>query len=84
MMKRFFALFFVIVVALSLSACNDKKIRNPYVGEYIIGQSNIKGTVDINYYSKISPAFEIGASQEGEAVFKNPDEAFEKIEGIVC
>lgn len=63
-------------------ACNDKKIRNPYVGEYIIGLSNIKGTVDINYYSKISPAFEIGASQEGEAVFKNPDEAFEKLKEL--
>lgn len=47
MVKRFFTLFFVIVVALSLSACNDKKIRNPYIGEYIIGQSNIKGAGEV-------------------------------------
>ncbi len=77
--KRFLILFIVVIIVLNLSACNDDKIKNPYVKEYITGQANIAGTVDKDYYAKINDAFEIGASENGDAVFKNPDAAFKAL-----
>jgi len=46
-----------------------------YVKEYIIGQTGIKGAVDITNIGNNS-AYEIGANKEGYAVFKNPNKAF--------
>lgn len=79
MVKRFLVLFIVIILVLILSACNGNKIKNPYVKEYVTGQGNIIGTVDKDYYAKINDAFEIGASENGYAVFKDPDAAFKTL-----
>ena len=46
-----------------------------YVREYIIGQTGIRGTVNITNIGNNS-AYEIGANKEGYAVFKNPNKAF--------
>lgn len=76
MLKRVWALILVVISVMGLSACNGNRIKNPYVKEYAIGQGNIKGTVDKDYYAKINADFEIGASKNGDAVFKDPDAAF--------
>ena len=46
-----------------------------YVREYIIGETGIRGGVDITRFGDYS-AYEIGANKEGYAVFKNPNKAF--------
>lgn len=50
-----------------------------YSQEYVIGQNNIKGNVDTNYFLSKGKEFEIGANQYGYAVFKTPTEAFKKL-----
>jgi len=52
------------------------KIENHYVKEYTNG-NGIKGMVDKNKFELISSDFEIGATEEGYAVFKDPNKAFE-------
>jgi len=46
-----------------------------YVREYIIGDTGIKGSVDVTKFGTDS-AYEIGADKDGYAVFKNPNKAF--------
>ncbi|MEG1863466.1 MAG: M56 family metallopeptidase, partial [Oscillospiraceae bacterium] len=58
----------------------SKPIVSPYVQEYIPGQGNIRGNVDVESYEKISPDFAVGAEKYGVAVFKNPHKAFETFE----
>lgn len=82
MVKRSLILFIVTILVLILSACNGNKIKNPYVKEYVTGQGDIIGTVDKDYYAKINDAFEIGASENGDAVFKDPDAAFKTLNKI--
>ena len=50
-----------------------------YCQEYIVGQHNIMGNVDTNYFFSKGKEFEIGANRYGYAVFKNPTEAFKKL-----
>lgn len=47
-----------------------------YTQEYLIGENNIQGQVDINYFYDKNIDFAIGANKEGQAVFKNPSKAF--------
>ena len=57
-------------------------VINPYLGysqEYIAGQGNIKGNVDVSYFKNISDDFDIGANKYGYAVFKNPEKALERL-----
>ncbi|MEG0836177.1 MAG: M56 family metallopeptidase, partial [Christensenellaceae bacterium] len=61
---------------------SNKPIISPYVQEYIPGQGNIRGNVDIESYEKISPDFAVGAEKYGVAVFKNPHKAFETFEQL--
>jgi len=49
-----------------------------WVREYIVGQTGIRGGVDITRFGN-DPAYEIGADIEGYAVFKNPNRAFAKM-----
>lgn len=79
MAKHFSVLFIVIVLVCVLFGCNSYNIKNPYVKEYVPGQGNIVGAVDIDYYAKINEAFEIGASANGYAVFKDPNAAFKTL-----
>ena len=68
-----------VIVSFLLSACNGNTITNPYVKEYMTSLGNIVGNVEKDFYIKIDDSFEIGASENGDAVFKNPDEAFETL-----
>lgn len=49
-----------------------------YVKEYIVGETGIKGNVDITKFDT-NTAYQIGANKEGYAVFKNPDKAFSQM-----
>ena len=46
------------------------------VQEYVPGQGNIRGDVDAAAWAEICPEFEIGATVEGIAVFKDPAAAW--------
>ncbi len=77
-------LIVVILIVLMLLAVviytfygNSTYISNPCTQEYIVGESNIIGNVDVQKYINIDKNFEIGADKNGNAVFKNPSEAFE-------
>lgn len=50
-----------------------------YSKEYVVGQNNIKGSVDIDYFLDRGKEFEIGANKYWDAVLKNPTEAFKKL-----
>lgn len=47
-----------------------------YSQEYVVGQGNIKGNVNIEYFLERSECFDIGANSYGYAVFKDPNAAF--------
>ncbi|WP_379138496.1 hypothetical protein [Paenibacillus sp. sgz500958] len=49
-----------------------------YVKEYVAGIEGIKGDVDISQWGD-NPAYEIGANQEGYAVFKHPENALKQM-----
>ena len=68
-------LFFVC----SLAACTENKIQHQYEQEYITGQGNIKGNVDTEDFYERDERFEIGATKDGYAVFKDPDKAYEAL-----
>ena len=70
-------LFSFLVLTMLLSGCASK-ISYPYVQEYVIGQGNIKGNVSVERFTSISDDFAIGANKEGYAVFKDPDQAFQR------
>lgn len=76
-MKKMIAMVLCFVLALSLVGCG--KIKNQSVQEYVAGQGNIKGNIQIEEYTSISEDFSIGASKDGYAVFKDPDKAFDKL-----
>lgn len=52
-------------------------IVRPYTQEYIIGQGNIRGSVNTQKYLEIDKRLEIGAGEDGMAVFKDPHAAFD-------
>ena len=60
------------------SGCRDyREIPYPYTQEYETGQGNIKGNVDTERFSAADGRFAIGANENGYAVFKEPEQAFE-------
>ncbi len=71
------ALTFVGLIVVLLTLGQNMHISNPYTQEYISGQGNIKGNVNVQKFSEIDPDFEIGANSSGYAVFKDPNKAFE-------
>ncbi|MGH4124340.1 MAG: hypothetical protein ACREV6_15545 [Clostridium sp.] len=52
--------------------CKNKE----HVSEYVAGEKGIKGSVD---KWGDNPAYEIGATKKGYAVFKNPEKAFRQM-----
>lgn len=62
------------------SGCRDYRgIPYPYTQEYEAGQGNIKGNVDTERFSAADGRFAIGANENGYAVFKEPEQAFEAL-----
>ncbi|PID82269.1 MAG: hypothetical protein CSB16_02110 [Clostridiales bacterium] len=88
-MKRKLGVLIIVVLLVGLgiyfyTTSNDKdaSIINPYTQEYVSGQGNIKGDVDIEKYKSISKKFDIGADENGYAVFKDPYVAFDEFENL--
>jgi len=73
----------VVVCAVSavcfLTSPKDADVKNPWVSEYVPGQGNAVGNVDVGLFTAESPDFEIGADRYGRAVFKNPQKAFKTL-----
>lgn len=51
-----------------------------YTQEYVAGTRNIKGDVDVEWFTQRGPEFAIGANGYGYAVFKYPERALRKLE----
>ncbi len=75
-MINMFFMFMIVTLIIFYVFNRYTRIDYPYTQEYIIGQSNIKGSVDVEYFSKNDLKFEIGANEYGYAVFKEPNIAF--------
>lgn len=63
--------------------------RLKYCQEYVHLSKNIKGSVNVDYFKRISEDFDIGANYYGYAVFKNPKKAWNRLvsdyqEGILA
>lgn len=52
-------------------------IQNPWVQDYQPGQAGMVGEVNREEFETISTDFAIGADQHGQAVFKEPQQAFD-------
>ena len=83
-MRKYIASVFALVCVLGLAGCsqaedNAHAIQHPYVQEYVAGQGNIKGDVAVEKFTSISEDFAIGANEDGYAVFKAPEKAFDKL-----
>ena len=73
---------FIVFVVLGLFIIRKSLFMEPkfkYSQEYEIGKRNIKGEVDIYYFTSKSKDFDIGANKYGYAVFKNPNKAFSRL-----
>jgi len=69
------------LLSFSLTACGaGNKILYPWTQEYVSGQGNIRGDVDIDYFLEKDERFEIGADKDGWAVFKDPEAAFDALQ----
>lgn len=73
-MKKYLVAVFCLLLALAFFT--REEVKRPYVQEYIPGQGNIKGTIDIAAFYERDNRFEIGASKDGYAVFKDPHQAY--------
>lgn len=74
MKKAKMALIPIIILAIALSFIG--RVKNPYVQEYVAGQGNIKGNINIEDFYERDHRFEIGATADGYAVFKDPNKAY--------
>ena len=72
------ALSAVLAAALLLSLGYGYLVtpKHRAVQEYVPGQGNVRGNVDAAAWAELCPEFEIGATAEGIAVFKDPAAAW--------
>lgn len=77
-LNRLAALMLCLVLLFSLAACGGKPVHL-CTQEYIPGQGNIKGNVNTADFLERDERFEIGATKDGIAVFKNPDSAYQAL-----
>ena len=77
MKKSELAILSVLILA-AVFVFNGKinKVTNPCVQDYVAGQGNIRGNVNVEDYYERDARFAIGAGEDGYAVFKDPGEAF--------
>lgn len=75
-MKQAVRILLGALLCVCLSSCSGNSIRHPYTQEYVAGEGNIQGNVDTEDFYSRDPRFEIGATAEGVAVFKDPAAAF--------
>lgn len=75
-MKQAVRILLCALLCVSLTSCSGNSVKHPYTQEYVAGEGNIQGNVDIEDFYSRDPRFEIGATAEGMAVFKDPNAAF--------
>ena len=77
MKKSELAILSVLILA-AVFVFNGKinKVTNPCVQDYVAGQGNIRGNVNVEDYYERDARFAIGAGEDGYAVFKDPDKAY--------
>lgn len=78
-MRKLFLAALCVATALFVVGCGASEVKNPATQDYVAGQGNIKGDVDVDDFYSRDARFEIGASEEGYAVFKDPEKAFEAL-----
>lgn len=78
-MKKLVRLLLAVAVILCMVGCNGNavQVKYPSVQEYVAGQGNCKGDVDVASYTALGEAYAIGANANGYAVFQMPEQAFE-------
>lgn len=62
-----------------LTACGKSDIKHPYEQEYAAGQGNIKGNVNTEDFYARDKRLSIGATKDGYAVFKDPEDAYDAL-----
>ena len=75
-MKQAVRILLCALLCVSLTSFSGNTVKHPYTQEYEAGQGNIQGNVNTEDYYKRDTRFEIGATAEGMAVFKDPAAAF--------
>ena len=78
-MKRIMGIVLCFLFIFSLTAFNQRKIIHPYEQEYVAGQGNIKGDVNTEDFYERDERFAIGATKDGYAVFKSPEDAYDAL-----
>ncbi len=78
-MKKITGTILCFVIVCLLTACNQGEIKHPYEQEYVVGQGNIKGNVNTEEFYERDARFEIGATEDGYAVFKSPEDAYDAL-----
>lgn len=81
-MKKAIAVILTLIAALSLAGCGTPEISHPYTQEYIAGQGNIQGDVNVESFLAASEDFAIGADENGKAVFKDPIKALDTLKEL--
>ena len=76
-MKRKIRNILLCLPVLLLVSCSS--VRHPYTQEYHAGQGSIKGNVDTDDFLRRDKRFEIGADKDGNAVFKDPANAYKAL-----
>ena len=72
-------LIFTIITVLILFKVYYGNSDLKYSQEYVAGEGNIKGDVNMEYFSNRGEEFEIGANKYGYAVFKDLEKALAKL-----
>ena len=77
-MKKSELVILSVLILAAVFVFNGKinKVTNPCVQDYVAGQGNIRGNVNVEDYYERDARFAIGAGEDGYAVFKDPGEAF--------
>lgn len=78
-MKKALILGITIICFASMAGCKTKppKVAHPYVKEYVASYKT--GSVNVKDFLDHGDEFAIGADENGKAVFKDPQKAFEAL-----
>mgnify|MGYP003210247207 CR=1 FL=1 len=72
-MKKSELVILSVLILAAVFVFNGKinKVTNPCVQDYVAGQGNIRGNVNVEDYYERDARFAIGAGEDGYAVFKD-------------
>lgn len=78
-MKKAFLIGVTLVCFVAMAGCKTKSptVTHPYTQEYVAGRGH--GNVKVQEFLDHGEEFAIGADENGKAVFKNPQKAYEAL-----